>query len=156
VDEVRDHHMGVKVGVAFSGGAMTERRGYEAVAVDLGQPALPSPSLRPHRFEELETAGDCRVVGVADLVGHLREPESEEQRHRFRGVEGGVEPWDLRRPLRAGQPLPRRRVQRGEHSSEVGAVDLTLQAEQSGGAAGPLAGGLACACVVVLQSGGDR
>ena len=92
VGQVGDHHMGVQVRVPGPGGAVPERRGHEPIGVDHAVAALAAAHPARHPLQHPQRPGHGRVGGVADLVGHLRRTEREQQRHRLGRTERHIEP----------------------------------------------------------------
>ena len=90
-----------------------------------------------------------------DGLGRVRVAEEGGQRHGLRGPKRQVVPGDLsaREPC---QRLAGGGVPAGPHRMEFLGADLTLEPEGHGGVAGPAAGGLADASVVLVDPVRDR
>lgn len=106
-------------------------------------------------LEDRQRRGDRRVCGVADLVGHLRVAEREQQRHRLRRAERHIERGDGRHRVRSSEPVGAARVDVGEQVRQRFGVDLALEPQLSGGSADPLTRCLLGAGVVLLGAASD-
>ena len=152
VGKVGHHHMGVQVRVTGSRRAVPERRGNEPVAIQHGVAGLAPPNPARHLLKDLQRSTDRRVGRVADLVGHLRRPEREQQGHRLGGTEGGIEPRHHRHRPAPGQPIDASRIHMVEDVRQRLGIDLPRQPEQRRGGAAPLTRRLLGAGVVLLRT----
>ena len=151
VGEVGDHDMGVQVRVPGPGGAVPKRGGHEPIPVDHGVAALAAAHPARHPLQHPQRPGHGGVGGVADLVGHLRWAEREQQRHRLGRTERHVEARDHRHRPRRRQPVDTAGIHMFEHPAQGLGVDLAGQPQPRGARAHPHPGRLLGARVVLLQ-----
>jgi len=129
---------------------VTEGGRHEPVACDAEQAAAPATADRRLPFQEADSSTDRGVMGVADLVRSLRASKGEEQRHRLRGREGGIEPSDRRMGAATGKGVDRAGMPVRQDRGERVGVDLAGQAQTGRGRAVPLARSLLGPGVVLL------
>ena len=153
--QVRDQHVGVKVGVAGAAGPMPEPGREEPVTGRGVDPSRAAPHDARVLFQPPERGDDGVIVRVAELGAHVGVGEGVHDRHRLRGREGEIE---TRGPVRPGpvQPDSVARVDTLEHRMQRRRLDRALEAERGGMRAEPQAGGFADTEVVVLAAGRDR
>ena len=153
--QVRDEHMGVELRIPGPARAVHEPRGDEAVTGDMLDAVDTSPGQARLAFEPAERGVDGPVVRGAHRADRVGITETEQHGHGLRCREREIETRD---PVFAGldQPGPVDRAPAFEHRTQVGRVDLALEAEQHGRGAHPPARCFAVAEVVVLDTLGDR
>src|SRR5581483_10013458 len=158
VDQVRHKHVGVEVGVAGPARAVAERRTDRTRGADLLDTVGTSTSPERMGFEVVDDGSfDGVVVGGGNTSAYLLIPEGVEERDRLGGGVGVVEAGHRPSPRPTGQEvLAGARIGGlfGDRA-EVGAGDLTLEAELGRTGADPLPRRLAGAGVVVLNAAGD-
>ena len=149
--QIRNKDVRVEMRIPGTRSPVAERRRHEPLGHHPLRPTLPPPGPGGETLQRPHRRPDRCVVGIPHLVRHLRAPESEEQRDRLRSAERSVEPRDLRRPLRPGQPCPGFRVTVIQDTVQDLAVNLSRQAEPLRAPAHPHARSFLGVGVVLLQ-----
>jgi hypothetical protein len=132
---------------------MTEGRGNEAAAIELGDPTTdPPPCDARLPLQIAERVPHSRLVGSHQFTHHIVVGDAEDDRDALRRFERQVEAGDGARRRGRAKLRTGRRITPAQETLDAAFVHLAPETEHPGPGAEPCAGGLALAGVVVLAA----